>query len=399
MKRNIHFDRLPDNYLFAKIQKRIDQFKQEHPDVQLINLSIGNTTYPIDSHIVDQMTQSLRSQLSHHSYRGYGPETGLYALRSHIAKHIYQDRLSAEEITISDGAKCDLSRLFLLLGHGRSVAIQNPTYPAYQDAAILAGAREITYVPCNLENQFSPPVSAINRNSDLLILCSPNNPTGHVLSRDYLTELVQYACDHGILILFDAAYAAFIQDPRLPKSIFEITGAEYCAIEMQSLSKPLGFTGMRLGWTAMSKKLQYICGNNVLKDWQQVIATSFNGASLPIQDGGMVGISNLSVSPAIQYYRENSRLLMCALRRANMPYCGGEHAPYLWVKLPHGMNSSDGFDLFLHTYHIATTPGSGFGQEGEGYIRLSALGTREDILTACDRIKESACLSTLSSRV
>lgn len=394
MKRNPHFVSLTKNYLFADLQKRVAQFRLENPQHTVINLSIGDTTQPLNASVAEAFASSIARLSSPTTCRGYGPDFGLPALRQKLSEDFYRGFVDAKEIFISDGAKVDLFRLLSFFGPNQTVAIQDPSYPAYLDIARLTGAKEIIALPCLQENAFFPEFPE-DTHIDILCLCSPNNPTGTVLNKDQLRAIVHYAIEHEILILFDAAYSTFISDPSLPKSIFEIPDARFCAIEINSFSKPLGFAGIRLGWTVIPQELTYADGHFVIQDWERFLSTTFNGASIPAQEAGVAGLSILPQLEAIHYYRENSDLLRKALLATGFEVFGGEHAPYLWVKpIQANISDRDLFDFFLREYHIAITPGIGFGRSGSGFVRFSSLGKREDILAACERLQMAPALQS-----
>ena len=358
----------------------------------MISLSIGDTTQPLDTSVAEAFSESIMRLSSPETYCGYGPDFGLPSLRQKLSKDFYHGCVDAEEIFISDGAKVDLFRLLSFFGPNQVIAVQDPSYPAYVDIARLTGAKEIVTLPCLQENDFFP-VFPTNTHIDILCLCSPNNPTGTVLNTNQLRAIVHYAIEHDILILFDAAYSTFIADPSLPKSIFEIPDARFCAIEINSFSKPLGFAGVRLGWTVVPKELVYREGLPVIRDWERFLSTTFNGASIPAQEAGIAGLSVLPKLEAVRYYRENSALLRNSLLEAGYQVFGGEHAPYLWVKpTMETIADEDLFDFFLQEYHIAVTPGIGFGLCGSGFVRFSSLGKREDVLAACERLQMTPAL-------
>lgn len=391
MLNNPNFFNLKTNYLFSHIHKKVQAFRSQYPQHSVIDLSIGNTTQPLDPSVVEAFQQSIQQLGCAKQYQGYGSEFGLVDLRKGIASVIYNDLISSQEVFISDGAKVDIFRLFSLFGPGKVVAVQDPSYPAYIDTAYLTGAHRVLKLSCTKEHNFFPQIPEAEK-IDIFCICSPNNPTGTVLNHEQLQAIVDYACSHQSLILFDAAYSAFISDPSLPRSIFEIPRARSCAIEINSFSKSLGFTGVRLGWTIVPQELLYADGSPVFRNWERFLCTTFNGASLPAQQAALQGLSLFPKLPAIQYYQENSRLLKRSLQDSGFKVFGGEHAPYLWVEISH-IKDEDIFDFFLNEYHIATTPGSGFGECGKGFVRFSALGKREQVLDACQRLStQSLCL-------
>ncbi len=387
MLRNPHFSSLSTNYLFSEIQKKLRHFRDNHPDEHIIDLSIGDTSQPLEASIVHAFSNSVERFGNSSTYRGYGPDYGLSSLREEIATYLYKNTISKEEIFISNGAKHDLFRLLSLFGAGKTIAIQDPSYPAYIDLARLTGAKRILPLPCLKETDFTPQIPEQEK-IDIFCICSPNNPTGTVLSHKQLQALVDYAIHRGSIILFDAAYSAFITDPDLPKSIFEIPGSRSCAIEIQSLSKPLGFSGIRLGWTVVPEELQYEDGSSIIQDWRRFLSTTFNGVSIPVQEAAVEGIHLFPTPPAIHYYRENSHLLREALQQADFCVYGGEHAPYLWVEVPE-CGEQPVFDFFLQNYRIAVTPGEGFGSCGVGFARFSSLGKRNDVLLAVEALTKS----------
>jgi LL-diaminopimelate aminotransferase len=340
-------------------------------------------------------------------YSGYGDETGLTSLRAKIAEVLYRGLVSPEEVFISDGAKCDIGRIQYLFGSAPAVAVQDPAYPVYVDGSVMIGAagpaagggkgyRGITYMPCTPDNGFFPDLKAIPKNA-LVYICSPNNPTGAVATRDQLSALVKVARARGSIIIFDSAYSAYIRDPSLPVSIFEIEGARECAIEVSSFSKPIGFTGVRLGWTVVPKELRFADGSPVIADWTRLMTTIFNGASNIAQHGGLASLDEKGIAETralTDYYLENAKLIRAALggenfRKAGVEVYGGDNAPYVWARFP-GRKSWEIFDLVLDTCHVVCTPGSGFGPAGESFIRFSSFGHRDQVAEACGRLASLA---------
>lgn len=388
MKRNASFPRLAANYLFPEIQLRKKRFMQSHPEAALLHLGIGDTTEPLGGYIVEAMALAAERFKTAEGYTGYGPEQGMPPLREKIAGRIYNHSVQAEEVFVSDGAKCDLGRLQMLFGDAVSIAVQDPVYPVYVDGSIIQGVQEIITLPCLPENNFFPDLGVAPR-TDLIYFCSPNNPTGAAATKGQLEELVAFAKANRSIIIFDAAYAAYIRDPALPKSIFEIEGAREVALEINSFSKLAGFTGIRLGWTVVPEELAYDDGHSVKGDWNRLMTTLFNGASNIAQWGGMAVLEEegwLSCQRQIEHYLENAALLKRALEDAGYEVFGGTHAPYLWVHFP-GYRSWDVFQYFLEHFQLVTTPGSGFGPAGEGYIRFSAFGQRAAIDEAAKRLR------------
>lgn len=387
MKRNQNMTRLKANYLFPEINLRKKEFLAAHPEAILISLGIGDTTEAIPESIAHAMAAEANALGTLKGYTGYGPEQGMKPLREKIASKIYGDRVKPEEVFVSDGAKCDLGRLQLLFGDDISIGVQDPAYPVYIDGSLIQGVKEIISMPCSPENQFFPDLQTAKR-TDLIYFCSPNNPTGAVATKAQLEDLVRFAKKNRSIILFDSAYACYIQDPSLPKSIFEIEGAKEVAIEIGSFSKLAGFTGVRLGWTVVPEELKYDDGTSVRADWNRITSTIFNGASNIAQVGGCQVLEEKGlkeISTLIHTYLENARIISETLVNLGFEVYGGKNAPYLWVRFK-GKKSWDVFQEFLDRYHIVTTPGSGFGPAGEGYIRLTAFGHRENIREAAKRL-------------
>lgn len=397
VQRNKNFAKLQAGYLFPEINRRKNEFMTQNPDADIISLGIGNTTEPLQPGVVKALKDAAESMGTAEGYSGYGDEQGMTALREKIAEKMYRnDLVDAEEIFVSDGAKCDTGRLQMLFGEDTTIAVQNPSYPVYVDSAVIIGQTgeynkdndqfdKIVYMKCTAENNFFPTFEK----ADLIYFCSPNNPTGAVATREQLTQLVNFAKEHGSIIIFDAAYAEFITDPGLPKSIYEIEGAKEVAIEVCSFSKPFGYTGVRLGWTVVPKALKFADGTSVHGDWNRIMTTIFNGASNIIQtatinilnDQGMAEMRAL-----VDYYMENARIIKTALNEYGFTTYGGENAPYIWVRIE-SMDSWQAFNYILENAHIVTTPGAGFGSAGEGYVRFSAFGHRDNVIEATQRMK------------
>lgn len=386
-KRNPHFETLPGRYLFEEINQRKKEFLQKNPEAQLISLGIGDTTQPLPPTICKALVKAAQDLGTHEGYRGYGNEHGIDLLRERISQKIYQKKVSPDEIFISDGAKCDIGRLQILFGDQISVAIQDPAYPVYVDGSLLRGVKNIVYLPCTPENSFFPDLEKAPR-TDLIYFCSPNNPTGVAATFEQLEKLVSFAKKNKSLIIFDAAYSHFIKDDSCPRSIYEIEGARDVAIETNSFSKLAGFTGVRLGWTVVPENLKYENGYSIRSDWNRLMTTLFNGASNIAQHGGLAVLEKEGmeeVNTIIEYYRENAALLKKAFENKGYQVFGGVHAPYLWVSCP-GQKSWEVFQKFLDKAHLIVTPGSGFGQNGEGFIRLTAFGQRSQVLQAVNKI-------------
>ena len=394
MKRNPNLALLQQQYLFPQINQRKKEFLAREPGTELISLGIGDTTEAIPRSIVEGLAEGAQRLGHKKTYTGYGPEQGHEELRTAIAHTLYQDRITPSSIFISDGAKCDIGRLQLLFGRTVKIALQDPAYPVYRDGSLLQGVADITYLPCTPQNNFFPDLTPA-KNCDLLYFCSPNNPTGAVATRDQLTELVAFARKNKQIILFDSAYAAYIQDPSLPRSIYEIDGAEEVAIETSSFSKIAGFTGVRLGWSIVPEQLKYEDGQSVQRDWSRITSTIFNGASNIAQAGGLQILKQAGlaeVKQLIAFYMENAHLLSNALKEQGIPVYGGQHAPYVWAHFPNNP-SWETFQYFLESLHLVVTPGSGFGPTGEGFIRLTAFNSRENINKACKIIANNSLLS------
>ncbi len=401
--RNPHIANLSSGYLFPEISKRRNAFAKEHPEAKIISLGIGNTTEPLTAHVVEGLSSEVAALGTPAGYSGYGEDLGLTALRERIASAVYGGIVSPEEVFISDGAKCDIGRFQWLFGAGAAVAVQDPAYPVYVDGSVMIGAagktkadgsgyEGIAYMPCTAENGFFPDLSLIPRNG-LVYFCSPNNPTGAVATKAQLKSLVDTAREKGCVILFDAAYSAYIRDPELPRSIFEIEGSRSCAIEINSFSKPIGFTGVRLGWSVVPKELAFADGTPVMKDWTRLMTTVFNGASNIAQKGGLASLDETGLAETralTDYYLENARLIREALSLPNFAAAGvelygGYNAPYIWARFP-GRKSWDVFDRILRECHVVCTPGAGFGPAGESFIRFSSFGHREQVAEACARL-------------
>jgi LL-diaminopimelate aminotransferase len=397
--RNPNIANLKAGYLFPEIARRRREFAATHPSsVRIISLGVGNTTEPLLPHICAGLVEGAQRLGTVEGYSGYQDE-GLLELREKISEVFYGKKFSADEVFISDGAKCDIGRLQTLFGTGTKVAVQDPSYPVYVDGSVLSGAAGawagdgycgIVYLPCTAENGYFPDLSLVSENS-LIYFCSPNNPTGAVSTREQLSELVKTALSKGCIIIFDAAYSEFIRDPSLPKSIFEIDGAEQCAIEVQSFSKPAGFTGVRLGWSVVPKALKYADGESVNGDWTRLSGTVFNGASNIAQAGALAALDSEGVQEIrrlTDFYLGNACLIKNALQGLGVSSVGGDNSPYIWARFP-GRDSWDVFAEILEKYRIVTTPGAGFGPSGRSFIRFSAFGRRADVEEACERLKDS----------
>ena len=394
-KLNTNFQKLSHRYLFADIAQRVAKYKSEHPDAQIIRLGIGDVTRPLPKASIDAMHKAVDECANPKTFHGYGPEHGYDFLIDAIIAHDFNSRgisLNRQEVFINDGAKSDTGNIGDILSVNNTVGITDPVYPVYVDTNIMAG-RQLTYIPCNEANGFTGDIPS--EHLDIIYLCYPNNPTGAVISREKLGQWVKYALENDALILYDAAYEAFIQDSSIPHSIFEIEGARECAIEFRSFSKTAGFTGVRCGYTIIPMELK-VRGENggkvCLNDfWERRQCSKFNGASYVSQRGAEAVFSEAGqqqVKASIGYYLENARIIRESLGDCGLKVYGGEHSPYIWVSTPDGEDSWSFFDRLLHQANVVTTPGEGFGKNGEGYVRITAFGTKEDSIEAMARIKK-----------
>ena len=402
---NENFLKLSDNYLFADIAKKIHAFRNQHPELSVISLGIGDVTQPLPAACIEAMQKAVTEMGSSASFHGYGPEQGYDFLRRAILKNEYESRgvqLELNEIFISDGAKSDCGNIGDILGIQNTVAITDPVYPVYIDSNVMSGRTgvwenrrwsRINYLPCNHENRFIPSLPA--QPADIIYLCYPNNPTGTVLAKEELQKWVDYALEHQSLILYDAAYEAYIQNADIPHSIYELEGARQCAIELRSFSKTAGFTGVRCGYTIIPQELTATtsCGEKIKLNalWNRRQCTKFNGTSYITQRGAeaiYTSEGKQQVRKTIDYYMANARTMKTALQQMGYDVTGGENAPYLWVKTPDNLSSWQFFDHLLNQAQVIVTPGVGFGPSGEGYVRLTAFGKQEDCIAAIQRIKE-----------
>lgn len=390
MKLNRNYLNLKDSYLFSTIAKKVAEFKEKNPDADIIRLGIGDVTLPLCPAVTDALMGAVVEMGKKESFKGYGPEQGYDFIKNSV-KEYYEKRsilLSENEIFISDGAKSDLGNILDLFDSSNVVYIPDPVYPAYVDTNIMDG-RKILYMDANEGNNFLPlPDNSVS--CDIIYLCSPNNPTGAVYNKEQLTEWVSFAKKNNAVILFDAAYEAFISDVSLPRSIYEIDGARECAIEFCSLSKTAGFTGTRCGYTIVPNELEFD-GINLNKLWLRRQTTKFNGVPYIVQKGAASVFSaegQLQIKNNIEYYRKNANVIANALSELGIWYTGGKNSPYIWLKCPNGMASWDFFDFLLSKANVVGTPGAGFGQNGEGFFRLTAFGDSERTKEAVNRIKK-----------
>jgi LL-diaminopimelate aminotransferase len=390
MQRNHHLSLLASNYLFPTINLRKREYLEQCPEAQLINLGIGDTTEPLPLNIAKALSEKALAMSTTTGYTGYGAEQGSKELRHMIATRFYGNSISADDIFISDGAKCDLGRLQMMFGHTVSIAVPDPAYPVYREGSILQGVQNIVSMPCTAANGLFPDLEALPR-TDLIYFCSPNNPTGTVATHEQLQQLVALAKKRRSIIIFDSAYASYIRDTSLPRSIYEIEGANTVAIEVNSFSKMAGFSGLRLGWTVIPSELSYDDGSSVRNDWHRLTSTIFNGASSLVQSGALAVLGDEgweATCKVIDFYMDNAALLKAALQAAGYTVFGGENCPYLWVHFP-GTPSWNTFQYLLEELHLVTTPGIGFGCAGEEFIRFSAFGRREAILQATERLQQT----------
>ena len=402
---NEHFLKLPNNYLFSDIAKKVNAFKVSHPKTDLIRLGIGDVTRPLPQASIEAMHKAEDELANKETFHGYGPEQGYDFLIDAVIRNDYAPRgvyLEPGEVFISDGAKSDTGNIGDILRHDNSIGVTDPIYPVYIDSNVMCGRAgiledgrwsNVVYLPCLSENNFVPEIP--DRRIDILYLCYPNNPTGTVISKAELKKWVNYALENDTLILYDAAYEAYIQDPDIPHSIYEIKGAKKVAIEFRSFSKTAGFTGVRCGYTVVPKELTAATleGERIPLNrmWNRRQCTKFNGTSYITQRGAEAIYTpegKKQVKAIIQYYMANARIMKEALESTGLKVFGGENAPYLWVKAPGEVSSWKFFEQMLYEANVVGTPGVGFGPSGEGYIRLTAFGERADCEEAMKRIRK-----------
>lgn len=402
---NHHYLKLKAGYLFPEIARRVNEFTAANPDAAVIKLGIGDVTEPLPDAVRKAMHAAVDEMGDRSSFRGYGPEQGYDFLRDAIAENEYGHvDIAADEIFVSDGSKCDSGNILDVFGSDNKIAVLDPVYPVYVDTNVMVGRtgeandagryEGLHYMPVTAENDFVPEIP--NEHVDLIYLCYPNNPTGVVATRDTLKRWVEFAQKENAIILFDAAYESFIQDDSIPHSIYEIDGAREVAIEFRSFSKKAGFTGVRCAYTVVPKDLK---GKTPTGEdtaihalWNRRHCTKFNGVSYVVQRGAEAIYSEEGkpqVAQLIEFYMTNAKLLREGLQAAGLTVYGGENAPYVWLKTPNGVSSWDFFDRLLGKAHVVGTPGSGFGASGEGYFRLSAFNSRENVNEALERVKAS----------
>ncbi|CDM93139.1 LL-diaminopimelate aminotransferase 1 [Limnospira indica PCC 8005] len=403
---NDNYLKLKAGYLFPEIARRVNTFAEANPDAQIIKLGIGDVTEPLPEACRTAMIKAVEEMGDRSTFKGYGPEQGYSWLREKIAQHDFQARggdIDAEEIFISDGSKCDTGNILDIFGKDNTIAVTDPVYPVYVDTNVMAGNtgpvnergeyEGLLYLPITAENNFTAEIPSDR--VDLIYLCFPNNPTGATATKEHLKKWVDYARANRSIILFDAAYEAFITDPSLPHSIYEIEGARECAIEFRSFSKNAGFTGTRCAFTVVPKTLmaKTSSGSDVelWKLWNRRQSTKFNGVSYIIQRGAEAVYSpagQSQIQQLVDFYLENAQIIREKLTAAGLTVYGGVNAPYVWVKTPSGLSSWDFFDKLLQTCNVVGTPGSGFGAAGEGYFRISAFNSRQNVEAAMERITD-----------
>lgn len=389
MNINRHYLDLQESYLFSTISRKVAEYTEKHPEKQVIRMGIGDVTLPLCPAVVSAMEKAVREMGKKETFHGYGPEQGYEFLRRAIQSYYtrYGVALSCDEIFVSDGAKSDLGNILDIFSIDNRVLVPNPVYPVYVDTNLMLG-RPVGFLDANAENDFLPmPDPSVD--ADLIYLCSPNNPTGAVYRREQLAVWVAYALEHHAVILFDAAYEAFVDDPALPHSIYEIEGAKQCAIEFCSFSKTAGFTGTRCGYTVVPHEL---CadGISLSKLWLRRQTTKFNGVPYIVQRGAEAVFTpegQAQVREAIAYYRENASVISDTMAELGVYFTGGKNSPYIWLKCPGEMDSWTYFDYLLQEANIVGTPGVGFGANGEGFFRLTAFGDAEKTKEAMDRLK------------
>ena len=400
-KINENYLKLPGSYLFSNIAKKVAAFSEANPDKEIIRLGIGDVTQPLAPAIIDSLHRAVDEMGSAETFRGYSPDLGYEFLRSAIAKNDYAERgcdISADEIFVSDGAKCDSGNIQEIFSVDNKIAVCDPVYPVYVDTNVMAGRTgiydtgtetwsNVIYMPCTAENDFVPELPG--KTPGIIYLCFPNNPTGTTITKEQLQAWVDYANKEGAVIIFDAAYEAYIMEESVPHSIYECEGARTCAIELRSFSKNAGFTGTRLGFTVVPKDLK--CGDVMLHSlWARRHGTKYNGAPYIIQRAGEAVYSEegkAQLKEQVAYYMKNAAVIYEGLKDAGYDVFGGVNAPYIWLKTPDKMTSWEFFDYLLEKANVVGTPGSGFGPSGEGYFRLTAFGSYENTAAAVERIK------------
>jgi LL-diaminopimelate aminotransferase len=403
---NEHYLKLKAGYLFPEIGRRVREYAQAHPDEKIIRMGIGDVTQPLVPSVVKAFHEGVEELGNAKTFKGYGPEQGYDFLREAIAQYDYKARgvnLSADDVFVSDGSKCDTGNIQDIFGFDNKIAICDPVYPVYADTTVMSGKtgicmdngyfEGIIYMPCTEENGFIPDIP--KQRPDLIFLCFPNNPTGTVATKEVLAKWVKYALDNKCIILYDAAYEAYITESHIPHSIYEIEGAQKVAIEFRSYSKTAGFTGTRCAYTVIPSELVAYdhkgTAHPVKPLWMRRHTTKFNGVSYPVQKAAAAIYTEQGrkeVKEVVNFYLENARIMIKNLTENGFKVFGGVNAPYVWVKTKNGMKSWDFFDKLLNEAHVVGTPGAGFGPSGEGYFRFSSFADRESVLEAMERIKK-----------
>ena len=408
VKINENFLKMEDSYLFSTVANKVSKYQQDNPDKNIIKLGIGDVTKPIANKIIEQMKKAVDELGKSNTFRGYGPEQGYEFLRKAIVKYDYERRgiqILPDEVFISDGSKCDCGNIVDLFDINNKIATTDPVYPVYLDTNIISGRTGkyntetgrydgVIYIPCTYENDFIPELP--QEIPDIIYLCFPNNPTGTVISKEELARWVKYAKENNSIILYDAAYEAFITEENIPHTIYEIEGAKEVAIEFKSFSKTAGFTGIRCAYTIVPKELKIKLNNgkevSLNKLWNRRQCTKFNGVSYITQRAAEAIYTEegqKEIKENIKYYLENAKIIREGLDEVGIQYCGGINSPYIWIKVPNNMKSWEFFDMLLEKANIVGTPGVGFGPSGEGYFRLTAFGERKNTEEAMKRIKET----------
>ncbi len=390
LKINKNYNNLAESYLFSTVGRKISEYSAKNPDAKIIRMGIGDVTIPLCGAVIDSMHKAVDQMADSASFKGYGPEQGYDFVRNAVKNYYgsFGVSLEATEIFISDGAKSDVANILDILNTDNTVLVPDPVYPVYVDTNVMAG-RKIVYADANEENGFLP-LPDENTKADIIYICSPNNPTGAVYNREQLKAWVDFANANKSLILFDAAYEAFVSDESLPRSIFEIEGSKTCAIEICSLSKTAGFTGTRCGYTVVPHDLVFE-DTSLNKLWLRRQTTKFNGVGYVVQSGAAAVFSEegrKQVREAIEYYKRNAAVMTAAFDEMGIWYTGGKNSPYIWFKCPDNMYSWDFFDMLLEKANVAGTPGAGFGKNGENFFRLTAFGNYENTVEAMQRIKD-----------
>lgn len=401
-KVNDNYLKLPGSYLFSTIGRKVSAYKEANPDKEVISLGIGDVTQPLAPAIIDSLHKAVDEMAVKETFKGYAPDLGYEFLRSAIAKNDYAARgaeIAIDEIFVSDGAKCDSGNIQEIFAVDNKIAVCDPVYPVYVDTNVMAGRTgtydsatelwsDVIYMPCKADNNFAPEIP--KETPDIIYLCFPNNPTGATIKKEQLQEWVDYANKVGAVIIYDAAYEAYISEDDVPHTIYECEGARTCAIELKSFSKNAGFTGTRLGYAVVPKDLKADDGTSLNALWARRHGTKFNGAPYIIQRAGEAVYSEegkKQTAEQIAYYMNNAKIIKEGLSEAGFTVSGGVNAPYIWLKTTEGMSSWEFFDYLLENANIVGTPGSGFGPSGEGYFRLTAFGSYENTLEAVKRIK------------